>query len=224
MSSSSSNNNNTTNDRRQQHAHQMHLSSMRDRIYSLEDAQSQLHAENVAMKIQLNGMAASRVATQQQTDVIRLNTRLRMFKKSSHNQEVLNIISAFCKGSPDGCVLNDRDLRHQIWVFFDGQKKISRLTPKRKSLMIKEGSVIKEFGKLKLQYHTKIERQHRESLKEHYDGGEKLLRIECMSPEVSDDDSNNVLHKQKLSFHNANVDEYFKQLDMLYSSERMQKE
>ncbi|KAI9243032.1 hypothetical protein BDA99DRAFT_580056 [Phascolomyces articulosus] len=173
MSSSSSNNNNTTNDRRQQHAHQMHLSSMRDRICSLEDAQSQLRAENVAMKIQLNGMAASRVATQQQTDVhtpehrvedvqkvIRnINTRHGMFLgddgfrysetfRSSHNQEVLNIISAFCKGSPDGCVLNDRDLRHQIWVFFDGQKKISRLTPEKKSLMIKEGSAIKEFGKL----------------------------------------------------------------------------
>ncbi|KAI9243121.1 hypothetical protein BDA99DRAFT_544622 [Phascolomyces articulosus] len=175
----------------------MHLSSMCDCIHSLEDAQSQLRAENVAMKIQLNSMAASRVATQQQTDVHtpehwvedvqkrNINMCHGMFLgddgfrysetfRSSHNQEVLNIISAFCKGSPDGCVLNDRDLCHQIWVFFDGQKKISRLTPEKKKSDDQRRKRYKRVWK-KLQYCTKIECQHRESLKEHYDGGEKLL-------------------------------------------------
>ena len=48
--------------------------------------------------------------------------------RSRHNKEVTSIISAYCKGSPGGCVLDDKALHNQILTFFHGQKVTSSRT------------------------------------------------------------------------------------------------
>ncbi|KAG2207569.1 hypothetical protein INT45_007679, partial [Circinella minor] len=105
----SSNNNTDKNTRRQQHADRMANINFR----RLQDECSTLCAEYAAMRAQMDAIAG-----------FNYDETFR----SRHNKEVTTVISSYCKGSPGGCVLDDKALHSQILMFFRHQKETSRWT------------------------------------------------------------------------------------------------
>ncbi|KAI9243841.1 hypothetical protein BDA99DRAFT_566507 [Phascolomyces articulosus] len=225
-SSSNNNNSNATGNRREQHADRLAFSAMREHLRRIEMDLLFVQAENAAMKTQLEGLSAAManqvVQQAPETSVLQQHPNKKDVQivinniierhglmvrggggydyneefRRTHNEEVTSIIMAYCRGSTAGCVLDNKELCKQICK-----------------------CVIQ-----KLHSRQKIQRLNAESLNEHFGGGEALLRMECMSPEVSDDDLTSVLWKQKPSFHNAEVDDYFQMLDTLESRGKKGKE
>ncbi|KAI9266932.1 hypothetical protein BDA99DRAFT_536332, partial [Phascolomyces articulosus] len=247
MSSSSNNNNsNATGNRREQHADRLTFSVMREHVRRVEMDLSFVQAENAAMKIQLEGLSAAManqvVQQAPETPVLQQRPNKKDVQivinniierhalmvrggggydynqefRKTHNEEVTSIIMAYCRGSAAGCVLDDKELRKQIHTYFTGQRDEFRRPNEDKVRVATQRKRYKRMWK-KLQTRQKIQRLNAESLNERFGGGEALLRMECMSPEVSDDDSTGVLRKQKPSFRNAEVDDYFQMLDTLES-------
>ncbi|KAG2216127.1 hypothetical protein INT45_001975 [Circinella minor] len=229
--SSNNNNNNDNNARRQQHAERMAEVNFR----RLQDECSSLRTQYAAMKNQMDAMSAYMASIQQQQlppppsqnpapemDRERVNFVIRNIHarhdlfvdgdgynytetfRSRHNKEVTSIISAYCKGSPGGCVLDDKALHNQILTFFHGQKKLAA----RKD----------------------AHQKYKASLEAQYPDGEKLLCRECMSPELSDAESEaDGLVRLTPSFRKPNVnheyivERYFGELDKLSKGGRKRK-
>ncbi|KAI9243259.1 hypothetical protein BDA99DRAFT_577569 [Phascolomyces articulosus] len=119
--------------------------------------------------------------------------------RKTHNEEVMSIIMAYYKGSATSCMLDNKELHMQIYMYFTRQRD--------------------EF-------------QCPNEDKVHVAIREALLCMECISPKVSDNDSTDiyypymflgVLQKQKLSFYNTEVDDYFQMLDTLESRGKKEK-
>ncbi|KAG2209902.1 hypothetical protein INT45_000761 [Circinella minor] len=105
--------------------------------------------------------------------------------RSRHNKEVTSIISAYCKGSPSSCVLDDKALHNQILMFFHGQKVTSSRTIRQQAAIGQR----KRRYKWKLAARKDAHQKYKASLEAQYPDGEKLLCCECMSPELSDAES-----------------------------------
>ncbi|KAG2214634.1 hypothetical protein INT45_003122 [Circinella minor] len=248
-----SSNNNT---RRQQHADRMANINFR----RLQDECSTLCAEYTAMRAQMDAMSSYMASIQQQqpppppspnpvpemdkqrvNDVIRnIHLRHALFAdgagfnydetfRSRHNKEVTTVISSYCKGSPGGCVLDDKALHSQILMFFRGQKETSRWTIGQQAAIDQRKRRYKRVWH-KLKARQAAHQKYNASLKDQYPDGEKLLSLECMSPEVSDAESEgNGLVRFTPSFRKPNVNDkcivenFFGELDNLSKGGRKRK-
>ncbi|KAG2217523.1 hypothetical protein INT45_008185 [Circinella minor] len=247
---SSNNNNNNNNTYHQQHADRVIAATLR----RLQDECSALRAENAAIKNQMDTMSAYMANNQQQqqqqlpppnpipemdrervNEVIKnIHSRHGLFVdgdgynysetfRSRHNKEVTSIISAYCKNSPGGCVLDDKALHSQILMFYRGQKEKSRRTIGQQAVIDQRKRRYKRVWH-KLKARQGAHQKYNASLKDQYPDGEKLLSVECMSPEVSDAESGaHGLVRFKPSFRKPNVDRYFKELDKLSKEGRGRK-
>ncbi|KAI9492504.1 hypothetical protein BDB00DRAFT_873248 [Zychaea mexicana] len=240
-------NNSNTDARRQQHAQDTELGRINASVLLLQDSYN-LQAENTMMRQQLASMSTYLAQQQQQPtsmaapDVDRrrveevlllgqIHARHSRFSsesgyrldedfRSAHNKLVTKIIIDHCNGEGDrGCVLGDKALRAKVHQYFCGQRDVAKRSPEQRAAIALRSKRGKRKAKERKVAHTR----YLASLDGRYLHGERLLRRECMSPELSDGEASGVLRVCKPSFRNSKVDEFFRELDVLIDNGKKKK-